>query len=340
MTRFRPAHLVAVAWLGLAAALAAPGVARAESPGFSLTGPPAGMSDGSFADAGSESETPANELVVPESPEHAQPLHMSNLGIMNFFSEGWNQEWDKWRHYTPDMALLRVTTNFLERELRADYANTSVANSRTLDSTDFANVLMAYALNRRLMLEVIGNYQWNDNVIAAPVSGSGAGFLTRFQLVENADQSYSFQARVSPPNKGIGQTQTSLTFALAGWQDVHSWVPALGRFGLYYSFQYEDLVGPRKVGQMTSDISYDVSFAETWTSPTTCVFGNFTTFLEFFGQTALDGATSGKTNVTADPGSPLLVHSREFHLPGRGFSGQLTLPAIHTVYRATYILNF
>jgi len=327
-----PRTVPLAAGIVLAALVAGPRAGRASEPPPAVAPAWAGESDAASAD-GLAIDT------APESPEHAKAAPMSDLSITNFFSEGWNQEWHKWRHFTPDMALLRVTTNFLERELRADYANTSIAGSATQDSTDFANVLMAYALNRRLMLEIIGNYQWNDPVAGTPVSGSGAGLLARFQLVENADQSYSVQARVSPPNKGIGQTQTSLTFALAGWQDVHAWAPALGRFGLYFSFQYEDLLGPHRAGQMQHDVSYDVSIAETWTSPSTPVFGNLTTFLEAFGQTALDGASSGKTNVTLTPGV------RFWFIPENSISLGVDFPvshapAIHTVYRATYILNF
>jgi hypothetical protein len=289
------------------------------------------------ADAAADS---AIESFSPEKPAHGGTTqHLSDLSIGNFFTEGWNQDWEKWRHYTPDMALLRVTTNFLERELRADYAKTEVANSTKTDSTDFLNMLIAYAVNRRLMLEVIGNYQWNDQVTGPQISGAGAAFLTRFQLIENANQSYSFQARISAPNKGIGQTQTSLQFGLAGWQDVHAWVPALGKFGLYYSFQYENLVGNSANNILKNDISYDISFAETWTQPTTCVFGNFTTFLEFFGQSFLDGPNSGKTNITVTPGF------RFWFIPENSISFGVDFPithtpAIHNVYRATYILNF
>ena len=35
----------------------------------------------------------------------------SNLTLDNFFSEGWNQTWQKRTRATPDMALLRVTTS-------------------------------------------------------------------------------------------------------------------------------------------------------------------------------------------------------------------------------------
>ena len=296
----------------------------------------AGGADDSI-DAGGLEAAAAPALLAPE--KHATTQHLSDLSIGNFFTEGWNQDWEKWRHYTPDMALLRVTTNFLERELRADYAKTEVAHSATTDSTDFLNMLIAYAPNRRIMLEVIGNYQWNDRINGTEISGSGAAFLARFQLVENADQSYSFQARVSAPNKGIGGTQTSLQFGLAGWQDVHAWVPALGKFGLYYSFTYENLLGNHAAAATRNDISYDVSFAETWTAPSTKFFGNFTTFLEFFGQTFLDGASSGKTNVTVTPGF------RFWFVPENSISFGVDFPvssqpAIHNVYRATYILNF
>ena len=90
----------------------------------------------------------ALEALSPEKPPRGGPTtHLSDLSIGNFLTVGFDQDWEKWRHYTPDMALLRVTTNFLERELRADYAKTDVANSAATDSTDFVNVLMAYALN-------------------------------------------------------------------------------------------------------------------------------------------------------------------------------------------------
>lgn len=328
-------RIVGVLLLG--AAVVGSGVVRADD----ASGPDAvpARGSGDAPDVGLDADVPSADTLSPEKLEHGQPQHLSDLGLGNFFTEGWNQDWAKWRHYTPDMALLRVTTNFLERELRGDYAKTQVANSTTTDSTDFANVLMAYALNRRLMLEVIGNYQWNDRLTGPEISGTGAGFLTRFQLVETACSSYSFQARVSPANKGIGQTQTSLTFALAGWQDVHGWVPALGRFGLYYSFQYENLLGNHAATATKNDISYDVSFAETWTSPSTPGFGNFTTFVEFFGQSFLDGATSGKTNVTVTPGF------RFWFIPENSISFGVdfpvsSAPTIHEVYRATYILNF
>jgi hypothetical protein len=284
-----------------------------------------------------EPSGPAGESVAFGEVENAQPL--SGLTLLNFFSEGWSQPWEKRRRTTPDMALLRVTTNFLEREFRLDYVRTDVANNPKLESTDLANTLIAYGLNRRLMIELIVNYQWNVPPAGPTANGPGGDLLARFQLVDTPTQSYSFQARVSAPNKGLGQTQTSFTYALAAWQDMHALVPALGRFGLYGSFQYENLVGPHKVGATQNDVSYDVSLAETWTSPSTPVFGNFTTFLEAFGTTILDGASSGKTTVSLTPGI------RFWFVPENSLTLGVDLPvshapAFHTVFRATYILNF
>jgi hypothetical protein len=298
-----------------------PSEARAQAP--SAFAPP--------SDGGSET------AVLPEEGQ-AQPL--SDLTLLNF-SEGWGQPWEKRRRYTPDMALLRVTTNFLEREVRMDYARTDVANNPKVDSTDLANALIAYGLNRRLMIEVIANYQWNIPVPTSgfTTNGPGGGLLARFQLVDTATQSYSLQVKVAAPNKGLGQTQTSLTYALAGWQDMHALVPALGRFGLYYSVQYENLLGPHKVGATQNDVSYDVSLAETWTSPSTPVFGNFTTFLEGFATTILDGTSSGKTSVSLTPGIRFwFVPENSFTL---GVDFPMTkAPTFHTVFRATYIMNF
>ena len=237
------------------------------------------------------------------------------------------------------MALLRVTTNFLEREFRLDYVVTDVANNSALDSTEFLNGLVAYGLNRRLMLEVISNYQWNTPPAGPRISGAGGGFLARFQLVENATQSYSFQARVSPANRGIGQTETTLTYSLAGWQDMHALIPALGRFGLYGSFQYDNFVGPHKVGATQSDIGYDLSIAETWTAPTTPVFGELHDLPRGLRHDAPRRFELGKTTVSLTPGI------RFWFIPENSFTFGVDLPvthapAFHSVFRANYILNF
>ncbi len=261
-----------------------------------------------------------NETVALAEGEHAQQL--SDLTLLNFFSEGWGEQWEKRRRTTPDMALLRVTTNFLEREFRLDYVRTDVANNPKLESTDLANALIAYGLNRRLMIELIVNYQWNVPFSGFTTNGSGGGLLARFQLVDTPTQSYSFQTRVSAPNKGLGQTQTSFTYALAGWQDMHALVPALGRFGLYGSFQYENLVGPHKAGATQNDVSYDVSLAETWT----CGLDSCLRQLHDVSRSLRDDdprrGELGKDHRQPDSRDPILVRSRELADPRGGLPGQ------------------
>jgi hypothetical protein len=279
----------------------------------------------------------ATTAVAAAQEGHEHPIKDMTLG--NFF-EGWNESWEHRHRYTPDMALLRVTTNFLEREFRIDYVRTDVANNPKQDSQVQAISLMAYGLSRRLMLEVVTNYQWNNPAPGGVTTSGAAGSLVaRFQLVDTATQSYSFQFRANSPNKGLGATQTSLQYVLAGWQDMHALVPVLGRFGLYGSFQYESLVGSRKAGAATNDVSYDLSVAETWTSPDTRIFGNFTTFLEAFATTPIDGAAAGKTTVSLTPGI------RFWFIPKNSFTVGVDFPVknastFHTVLRTNYILNF
>jgi len=284
---------------------------------------------------------PAKEAEPAEASRHgAHHEELSDLGVLDFFTEGWNQEWKHRHRYTPDMALLRVTTNFLEREFRLDFVNTQTANNTKVAATDLLNGLIAYGLNRRLMLEVIANYQWNVGYHGSPANGAGTGFLARFQLVDTATESYSFQVRVSPPNRPIGQTQTSMQYSLAGWQDMHALIPALGRFGLYYSFTYENLLGPLpKPGARSNDISYDISFAETWTPPDMPVIGNFTTFLEFYGTTDLDGTSTSPTVITITPGIRFWFAPLNSFTFGVDFPITST-PPLSVAYRATYILNF
>ena len=63
-----------------------------------------------------------------------------DLTLANFFSAGWDDEWAKQVRATgtPNMALLRVQTNFMEREFRANYyLENNVASKTTKNLTDF-----------------------------------------------------------------------------------------------------------------------------------------------------------------------------------------------------------
>jgi hypothetical protein len=263
---------------------------------------------------------------------------LSDLTLENLFSEGWSQPWAKRERAdgTPDMALLKVTTNFLERELRLDYARTQGIKNSKYSDTDFLNGLIAYGLNRRLMVEVISNYQWNTPV--GGQGGSGGGGLVRLQLVDTELSSYSVQFRLGAPNQSIGQTQTSRQVSLAGFNDLKP-LAGLERTGLYYSLTYESLVGKHAQGARESDIAYDISLAKTWTPHSTPVFGNFTTFLEAFATTDLDGSKSGHTVATLTPGV------RFWFYPENSLTLGVDVPVSgphpnDDVVRVTYILNF
>jgi len=136
---------------------------------------------------------PSGESRAPVLSAEPHEQQLGNLTPLDFFTEGWSEPWAHRHRYTPDMALLRVTTNFLERELRFDYVYTNVAESKTLDNTQTASALMAYGLNRRLMVEVIANYQWNVAHNGGTTNGPGGALLARFQLVDTEGQSYSFR---------------------------------------------------------------------------------------------------------------------------------------------------
>lgn len=273
-----------------------------------------------------------------------QDKEPSELTLLNFFAEGWDQDWVKRsrRGRTPDMALLRVTTNFLERELRLDYAYTrQVRNSTKVDHTQFLNGLIAYGLNRRLMIEVISNYLWNEppsGSTATKANGAGAAALARFQLADTVDQCYGFQVRVSAPNRGIGQTATTLSPSLAGFQDLQSLL-GLDRVGLYESVTYDSLTGPHASGARTQVLSYDVSLAKTWTAPDQYPAGNFTSFLELFATTDLSGNTKYHTGVTLTPGVRLWFARENSLTLGVDFPISQPHP-FGEVLRITYILNF
>jgi len=283
-------------------------------------------------------EVPSGAL-VPEG--EAAPQHLSDLTIANFFTEGWNQPWAKRKRYTPDMALLKVTTNFLEREFRFDYVLTNVANSATLDTTDMINGLIAYGLNRRLMIEVISNYQWNEppeNSTATKANGAGAAALVRFALADTYDQAYGLQVRVSAPNRGIGQTTTTTSPSLAGFQDLQTLL-GLDQVGLYESITYDSASGPHAAGARTQDVSYALSVAKSWTDRAVYPVGLFTTFLELFATTDLNGTTKYHTAVTLTPGVRFWFAHENSLTVGADFPVSEPHP-FSNVFRVTYILNF
>jgi len=267
-----------------------------------------------------------------------------DLLLSTFFSDGWSSEWVKRsrKGRAPDMALLRVTTNFLERELRVDYAETSsVKNSSKVETSQLLTGLIAYGLNRRLMVEVITNYQWNDpppGSTATKQNGSGGAALARFQLADTYATSFAFQTKVAGPNRGIGQTATTVSPALAGFQDLQTFL-GLERVGLYESIGLDSLTGPHATGSRTSAASFDVSLAKSWLEPAAFPVGNLTTFAELFATSDLNGPTPWHTVVTLTPGV------RFWFARENSLTFGVDLPLSHpqpfsALYRVTYIMVF
>jgi hypothetical protein len=283
---------------------------------------------------------------VADQEKHAEVIDVepSELTPLNFFTEGWNQDWVKRsrKNRTPDMALLRVTTNFLERELRIDYVYTQhVKKNKKLDHSQLLNGLIAYGINRRLMVEVISNYQWNTPTSARntpQVNGAGAAALVRLQLADTYDQSYAAQVRVSAPNRPIGQTAATVSPSLAGFQDLQVWL-GLDRVGLYESLTYDAVNGPHALGSKTQTLTYAVSLAKTWTDPAMPGVGNLTTFLELVSAWDLNGPTEHHQAVSLTPGI------RFWFVPENSLTFGVDFPVSQPhpfgqTYRLTYILNF
>jgi hypothetical protein len=271
-----------------------------------------------------------------------------DLTLRNFFTAGWNEEFTRRssEDRAPDLALLRVQTNFMEREVRINYFFQDNLHSAKRASIDNLDYFIAYAFNRRFMLEVLGNYEWIEGRGNNPdLSGPQGQLVGRVQLISTANSSYSFNFRFISPQTWLGQDTTTISYGIAGFEDLTPL--GLYRVGLYGSVLFDTLAGPTPAGATRNDVQYDLTLAKTLTKPDTPLIGNFTLFVEHFAQTNLDGAVPGRTLVTITPG----VRFNLGKLPGIKFgldnwilfgadipvSGPVPWDA---TYRLTYIKNF
>jgi hypothetical protein len=275
---------------------------------------------------------------------------LSDLGLFNFFSAGWDEGETVKRERatgTPDLALLRVQTNFMEREFRLNYFFENNIRSKTRENLDNLDFFIAWAFNRRLMIEVFGNYQWVDvRGKGSDISGGFPEFVGRVQLIDIESSSYTFNFRVLAPDKGIGERQTTLSYGFAGFEDLAYWL-GLDRVGLYTSVLFDTLAGPRERGARQNNVAYDISIAKTLTSRDTPIFGTFTPFVEFFAQTDLDGDHAGRTNFTITPAVRFNLGKVEGIALGRDnwLLWGVDIPVVgphpwDAIYRFTYIKNF
>ena len=217
-------------------------------------GAPVAPMPGSATDQAQTAQAPATFDNVPmgymQGGGEYQP---SELTLGNFFDAGWNDEWVKRQRATgtPDMALLRVSTNFLEREVRVNYfleTNVNSTTTRTINETD---ALIAWSFNRRFMIEITGAYQWNDPRTGAEVNGGNPGIVGRFALVDTESSALALNLKATEPDPILGVTQTAFAYGLSGFEDLAYWF-GLDRTGLYYSFQFDTYAGPAAVGARTT----------------------------------------------------------------------------------------
>ncbi len=263
----------------------------AEDPAPPSPAQPPAASEAAVANTG-----PIQFDVGPQRP----PL--TDLTLGNFFSAGWNDDFAMRTRATgtPDLTLLRVQPNLLLQLFRTNFfEQTSLASATRKDLTDLDGFI-DWSFNRRCMLEVNDAYQWIDPRTGSPSASGGApGILSRIQLVDTESSSYCFNFKALAPNTPLGTTQTTLTYSLAGFEDLGYWFQ-LERVGLYYSLTFDSFCGPVARGTRQNDVQYCVALAKTITDTSTPNF--LTLFVENFGQTDLDGTTAGRTLFSITPG--------------------------------------
>jgi hypothetical protein len=268
----------------------------------------------------------------------SEPASLSDLSLSNFFSDGWSEPWSRRSRGdgTPDMSLLRVQTNFLVQLFRLDtYVETGV-RSPTTRQIEYANATVEYAVSRRLMFAVFTNIEEHDSRISTGEHGFSGGFFSRVQLVDSAGSSEALTFKVAAPDTRLGERQTTLSYILSGWQDLEAF--GLTRTGLYFHAQHEILAGPHAAGAKTNDVTYDLSLARTWTAADSPV-ENFTTFVEAYGKTDINGKRSGSTALSITPGFRFNLWTRQILMFG------VDIPVSHprtydNIFRLTYIANF
>lgn len=239
--------------------------------------------------------------------EHEEP---SDLTLRDFFSTGWGEKFEE-RHregVAPRFNLFKSRQGFLERIGFVRYAFTDGADGGLVKEHELAGGF-EWAFDRRIQVGVEALYTWQRRGAEADQPGRNNDglrwdFSTRLQLIDTAVRAYNFQFHVVTPNSNIDAAQTELAFTLAGFEDLTKTL-GLERVGVYHHIEYVALLGPRGLEEdlrPSSLFRYDVSVAKTLVNPTVPLVGDFTVFLEAFGQTTLNGSRSGLTDFSFTPG--------------------------------------
>ncbi len=203
------------------------------------------------------------------APGHAPAVQqqLSDLTLGNFFSDGWNDNYALRQRPTgtPDYPLLRVQTNELLRLLRVNfYDQHNLKNATRLNLVDLDG-FVDWAFNRRFMIEVDAAHQWVDNRSGSnDFSGDNSYALLRFKLIDTEASECTFNFKVTTPNYGTGVNDSTITYAITGFEDLAYWLN-MDRVGLYYTVSFDNLAGPAAVGAQRNDVQYDISIAKTVT---------------------------------------------------------------------------
>ena len=208
-------HGCQTVWFLLIATLAAGGTAQAASEDNAAL--PGSTQEQSLADESQMAGDGQSAYSFAAPKERPQ-----DLTLTNFFSAGWDEEWAKQERATgtPNMALLRVQTNFMEREFRANYYfQNNIASATNKNLTD-CDMLIAWSFNRRLMLEITGAYQWEDLRSGSRVDGGYPGLVGRVQLIDTESSSYSFNFKAVAPIRNWGYPRPRSATA---WLDSRTW---------------------------------------------------------------------------------------------------------------------
>ncbi len=159
----------------LAAATGAPAADAPAPPAGSLLFDPAHTTVAPAADQ-NDFDKAGQDREAKKKKEDPPPLYLLDL-----FSTGWDEDFTRRdsEDRAPDLALLRVQTNFMEREVRINYFYENNIHTKTQKNLDDVDYFIAYAFNRRFMVEVFGNNQWVDGRkvpdSSGPMPGSWAG---------------------------------------------------------------------------------------------------------------------------------------------------------------------